>query len=278
MGRSLSVLAAFLLACVVAAAPAPVSKPFPMGWGNPIDPDKDCKFKRDKDGLMIEMPGTDHGYDPIRKRINAPRFVCDIEGEFEIQVRVQINCRPSAQSTVKGQPSGVSAGILLVYPEPYRAVCDRIEFGILQQGMGLDNFPVKPLLVRQQRERERKGIGEDGYVALISVSSKKINNKNIWDRECLDQSHSLYDRGWAKWPLPMKANFAYLKLQYVKGRERGGFYYFFSPDGEKWSGPGSHFGGMPTKLKLGLAAYSTSSEPSRVRFDQLKLARIRKKD
>jgi hypothetical protein len=31
--------------------------------------------------------------------------------------------------------------------------------------------------------------------------------------------------------------------------------------------------GLPTKLKLGLAAYSTSSDPSKVRFDKLQLLR-----
>ena len=54
-----------------------------MGWGNPIDPDKDCKFKREKDTFTIEMPGIDHDYDPVRKRSNAPRLLTDIEGEFD---------------------------------------------------------------------------------------------------------------------------------------------------------------------------------------------------
>ncbi|HEY7328129.1 MAG TPA: hypothetical protein VH592_10835 [Gemmataceae bacterium] len=63
----------------------------------------------------------------------------------------------------------------------------------------------------------------------------------------------------------------------MKHRDGRHFDYFLSPDGEKWSGLGSR-SGPPAKVKLGLAAYSTSSEPSKVRFDQLKLWRGKKKE
>ena len=47
---------------------------------------------------------------------NAPRLLCDLEGTFDLEVRVRIEYCPSEQSTVKGQPSYVSAGFLLIYP------------------------------------------------------------------------------------------------------------------------------------------------------------------
>lgn len=272
MSRSICLPVLLLLTCTALSAPAP--KPFESGWGDPVDPDKDCKIRRDSASLTIEIPGSDHDYDPIRKRFNAPRLVRDMEGEFEIQVRVRIACRPSSKSTVKGQPSFVSAGFLLIYPEPYRSVCDRVEYGVMQQGIGLDKFAIKPLLVSPQLERARKGIGEDGYTATKSFFSKKRNDKDIWDRECLAQVHLIYDSGWTDWPLPKKADYVFLKLKYLKG---GGFYDFISPDGRKWSEPGSHFGGMPAKVKLALAAFSTASEPSKVCFDRLKITRGEKK-
>jgi hypothetical protein len=67
--------------------------------------------------------------------------------------------------------------------------------------------------------------------------------------------------------MPKQNYSAYLRLE----RSNGWLNFFISADGEKWtrlikrSDP-------HTKLKLGLAAYSTSSEPSKVRFDKLKLA------
>jgi hypothetical protein len=115
MNRSLSVLAVVLLACASWAAPAPV--PFVTGWGYPVNPDSDCKIRRSNYALTIEMPGGDHDFDPLRKRLNDPRLLRDMEGDFEIQVRVQMVCRLPAQSTVKGQPSCVAAGFLLIPPK-----------------------------------------------------------------------------------------------------------------------------------------------------------------
>jgi hypothetical protein len=273
MARSISTLAALLLACAALGVPAP--DPFGSGWGNPLDPDRDCKIRRGNGALIIEMPGTDHDYDPIRERVNAPRILRDLEGDFEIQVRVQIACLPSARSSVKGQPSFVSAGFLLIYPESDRTVCSRMEYGVMQQGIGLDGFAVAPTLAGRRREgASRNGIGEDGFAVLKNWYCKKRDLNKIWNRERLEQFHAIYDRGWWDWPLPKKrTGYAYVRLEQHGG---GGYHFFLSPDGEKWTKIGA-FLGPPPKLKLGLAAFSTSSEPSQVRFDQLKLTRGKKK-
>jgi regulation of enolase protein 1 (concanavalin A-like superfamily) len=50
-----------------------------------------------------------------------------------------------------------------------------------------------------------------------------------------------------------------------------------SPDGKKWSPLiTEEETELPRKLKVGLAAYSTSTEPFKVRFDQIKLIQGRK--
>ena len=47
-----------------------------------------------------------------------------------------------------------------------------------------------------------------------------------------------------------------------------------SPDGKKWERYNGAEGlRLPSKLKVGLAAYSTSTQPFKVRFDQFKLSR-----
>jgi hypothetical protein len=267
MTRLLFALAALLLVCSAFATPAP--EPFISGWDTPVDPDHDCKISRSGDSLTIEVPGTDHDYDPIRKCFNAPRLLRDIEGEFDIQVRVRIDCRPSVKSSVKGQPSFVSAGILLIYPDTFCTVCERFEFGLSQPGTGLNRDAVaKSLLLPRRENASQKGIGEDGYVASKTFWCTDRSSTGTWDHGSLVQSQMIYESGWLGWSLPKKTNSAYLRIE--QGDKRIAF--LISADGERWAylNGGTN---PPAKFKLGLAAYSTSSEPSKVRFDQLKLTR-----
>jgi hypothetical protein len=52
MNRSLFALVALLLDCTALAAPAQKPQPFVSGWDKPIDPDRDCKIKREKGTLV----------------------------------------------------------------------------------------------------------------------------------------------------------------------------------------------------------------------------------
>jgi hypothetical protein len=64
------------------------------------------------------------------------------------------------------------------------------------------------------------------------------------------------------------------------GLERQGhtIYPFLSPDGKKWDRNFNvELPALPAKLKVGLAAYSTSTEPFQSTFDQFKLIRGSKK-
>lgn len=273
LNRSLCVFVVLLLVYAALAAPAP--DPSAKGWGNPIDPDRDCKIRRDGSALNVEMPGIDHDYDPFRKRTNAPRILREIDGEFDLRVRVRIDCCRSAQSTVKGQPSCVSAGFLMIFPDADDTCCSvfcmRLDFGILQQKVGTQDFPVEPLLANPQIENaSRKGIGEDGCVLWkdwgFEVKVSETHEKTI-DRERMKQGRPLIlDRGWRDWPIPKEANCLYLRMK--QGEKRITF--FMSPDGEKWTKLISCAPTLPAKSKVGLAAYTTSTQPSKVRFDRLK--------
>jgi hypothetical protein len=253
---------------------------FELGWGNPIDPDKDCKIKRDKDSLTIEMPGSDHDYDPVRKCFNAPRLISDLQGEFEVQVRVRIDSRPSALSTVKGQPSFVSAGFLLIYREPEYSICDRMEYAVSQLRRRLDGDAVRDAVRVQLAEQRRKEPmpkreEADHYAAMKTwVNSRQRKGKPMeWDHaRPVESVNLLWERGSENWPLSEKADYAYLRLDH---RMVGYSYFYISPDGEKWTRLG-HLRHMPAKGKLALAAYSTSTEPSKVRFDELRLTRSQK--
>lgn len=239
---------------------------FVSGWNDPVNPDKDCKIRRDKNVLSIEMPGSNHDYDPVRKRFNAPRLLCDLEGDFDLVVRVRIDYRFSAPSTVQGQPSFVSAGFLLIHPEANESICDRMEYAVSQSGIRPDAYAVKPLLDRPRRDAPvPKGTEADSYAVM----------KTWLDKGGTPEMHvnSIWERGWQNWPLSQKSESAYLRLE-----QRGEWICFFiSPDGKKWTSL-NYRGRRPAKRKVGLAAYTTSPHPSKVSFDQLKLWRPKKKE
>jgi hypothetical protein len=269
MNRSLYVLPASLLACAALAAPAP--DPFKSGWGHPIDPDKDCKITRDNGVLTIEMPGGDHDYDTARERLNAPRLVREFDGDFEIQVRIRIDSTPSAKSNAKdaaendlagvgvgfsgdkrmiirhnsfkhpkGLPSFVAAGFLVIPPDAFWELFQRIQYGVAGSGTGKEGFAT-------QLSRDHKGGG--GYGACGK------NSRN--------------------WPFKAKPKHVYMRLE----RHGESLLCDISPDGNSWvSIGGGNLLGLPSKLKVGLAAYSTSTEPSKVCFDQLRVKRGKKKE
>jgi hypothetical protein len=268
MNRSVYVLVALLLACAALAAPAP--KPFMSGWEKPLDPDRDCKITRDKGVLTIAMPGGDHDYDTARERLNAPRLVREFEGDFEIQVRIRIDSLPSAKSNAKdaaendlagvgvgfsgdkpliirrnsfehpkGLPSFVAAGFLVIPPRPFWELFHRIQYGVAGEGTGSDGFTT-------QLSRGHEGGG--GYGAC---------GKNSRD-----------------WPFKAKPEHVYMRLE----RQGQLLDCKISPDGKSWvSIGGGNLLGLPSKLKVGLGAFSTSTDPSKVVFDQLQITKGKKR-
>ena len=107
----------FLAVCVAVAAPVPQRKSFETGWDKPVDPDGDCKFIRDKDGMTIEVPGTDHALGIERNQMNAPRLLRDVKGDFIAEVRVGGEFRPPSVATTNSRPPFVGAGLLLMNGE-----------------------------------------------------------------------------------------------------------------------------------------------------------------
>lgn len=244
MTRSLCFLAALLLACTLWAAPAP-PKPFVSGWGKPADPDRDCTIRRAQGTLSFELPGGDHDYNPLRRQLNAPRLFREreIEGDFVMQVRVRIDYRPSVQSMVDGQPSSISAGFLVMLPQNHPLICTRVEFREARKGTEVHGyFDVRRWfdVRRLGREAERRAGG--------SIIEGARGREDEWKGD------------------------AYLRLD----RQDGNLGFAISSDGENWKRSGA-IGGIREKLKVGLAAYSTSTDPSKVRFDQLKVTQGKKK-
>jgi len=78
--------------------PEPTGKDLP-GWGLAIDPAKDCEFRPDAKTLSIQVPGTWHDLNPESGKINAPRVVRTVEGDFTVTVKVAGEFKPGGKGT-----------------------------------------------------------------------------------------------------------------------------------------------------------------------------------
>jgi regulation of enolase protein 1 (concanavalin A-like superfamily) len=88
MRRSLLVLFAMPL---LFAAPVPKETDADkLGrlFGKPVDPAKDCKFTLDGTKLTISAGKGDHDLSVQSNEMNAPRVLKEIEGDFEVKVKV----------------------------------------------------------------------------------------------------------------------------------------------------------------------------------------------
>jgi regulation of enolase protein 1 (concanavalin A-like superfamily) len=84
-------------------------------WAGPIDPDGDCKFDQDlsESKVTIVVPGTPHLLSAELGRMNAPRFLRNVQGDFDALVKVAGVFHTSGRATVQEYAPYHGAGILL---------------------------------------------------------------------------------------------------------------------------------------------------------------------
>jgi hypothetical protein len=101
--------------CVPLSA-APDNKPqLIKGWGEVTDPDGDCRVTEDKGELTITVPKTHHDltYTDDYTKLNAPRILQSVEGDFTLQVKILAFAPPGDAASSGGRFSFVSAGLLV---------------------------------------------------------------------------------------------------------------------------------------------------------------------
>jgi regulation of enolase protein 1 (concanavalin A-like superfamily) len=103
MARTLSTASTAILISVMlgAAMAAPLREGQKSVWGTLEDPDKDCEFKEDKGVLSITVPGTDHDLGVERRKMNAPRTMRPVEGDFTLQVKVAGKFEPRQMTNME---------------------------------------------------------------------------------------------------------------------------------------------------------------------------------
>jgi len=103
-------------------------------WGDAVDPDGDCTFELDarEHKVRITVPGKTHILSAEIGRVNAPRFVRDIKGDFDVSVLVAGTDRPGGKATTTLYSPYHGAG-LLIWQDPENYV--RLEIATdLQHG------------------------------------------------------------------------------------------------------------------------------------------------
>lgn len=142
----------------VADEPTPKKEPI-EGWGVALNPAEDCKFKAENGKLTITVPGSDkpHDLSPELTSSTAPRVVQPVKGDFIIQVRVDGEFQPGAESTQPGRTGYTGAG-LVVFADETNFV--RIERATLHP-QGDEARPYTNFEIRVNGELERGGITWD---------------------------------------------------------------------------------------------------------------------
>jgi regulation of enolase protein 1 (concanavalin A-like superfamily) len=190
------------------------------GWGLAIDPDQDCKFIPGKRSIAIEVPAAMHDLGGALHKVNAPRVMRDVDGDFTFTVKVEAEFKPGPKST---NPKGI----------PYLAA------GILTWSDS-DNF------IRLER-------------AALLRAGKVLPHVAFLEQEG--------GYGGAVHNEQFKAGSCYLRMERTGSRIQGAM----SSDGSTWKQLQPIDTVWPDKLKVGLSAITTSSEPFSVKFDEFEL-------
>jgi RNA polymerase sigma factor (sigma-70 family) len=85
------------------------------GWGQPFNPDGDCTITPEDSALVIRVPRTPHDLTAEVGRVNAPRVLQDVEGDFSAEVKVRGVLHPGADASVPGHVAYQAGGLLLWY-------------------------------------------------------------------------------------------------------------------------------------------------------------------
>ena len=82
------------------------------GWGKLIDPDADCVFLVNSDGISIQVSDSPHDLSAELDRVNAPRVLQPVKGDFSIEIEVGGSFAPR-DATIASRTAFNGAGILL---------------------------------------------------------------------------------------------------------------------------------------------------------------------
>lgn len=124
------------------AGAAPIREGANKGWGDYVDPDKDCEFQAEADKLTITVPGTDHDLGAERGKMNAPRALQSVEGDFTIEVKVSGNFAPK-DTTNQARRAYHGAGFVIMKDDKTYLRFDRATYWDGNANQDYGNFEVR---------------------------------------------------------------------------------------------------------------------------------------
>jgi regulation of enolase protein 1 (concanavalin A-like superfamily) len=190
------------------------------GWGLAIDTGKDCEFAPQEKTLAIRVPGSWHDLNPDSGKLNAPRVVREVEGDFLIKVKVEGEFKPGGKSTNPRSVPYNGAGIIIW--------SDSDNFIRLERGSLLRNKKIGATVAFEEREGGYRG-------AVHNITSQQGP--------------------------------VYLRLERKGSRIFGAV----SFDDSTWRALKPIDTVWPAKLKVGLSAINSSSQPFAVQFTDYSL-------
>ena len=163
-------LSIVLLGCAdVAIAQASKKPTLIPEWGEVISPPKGFKYKAQDDGLKLTLPSAAHDLSIEINRMNAPRLLQGVQGDFSIQVKVSGVTHPGNQSVIPGRKPFCGAGLLIWQNERNYI---RLERAALLNGGVLSTYASWELrqnaqFVRQGRENEMPLTSADSWLRRV---------------------------------------------------------------------------------------------------------------
>jgi regulation of enolase protein 1 (concanavalin A-like superfamily) len=105
---------ACLLALPILADDNDRTGPRLKGWGQVIDPDRDCDIAFQDGAVSIMVPGAAHDFAAELGRQNAPRVLAELKGDFVAEVKVSGAFKPGDLSVIPGRRPYQGAGLLVI--------------------------------------------------------------------------------------------------------------------------------------------------------------------
>lgn len=107
-----------ILTATFLAVPLRITKePWVEGWDRAVDPDGDCEFEPHREKLAITVPLKAHDLVYKLGRMNSPRLLRDVKGDFTTEVWVRGTFEPASQPTIPDRTPFLGAGLLIMADE-----------------------------------------------------------------------------------------------------------------------------------------------------------------
>ncbi len=176
MRRVLPLLVALPLLAVAAPIPKETdAQKLARLFGTPVDPAKDCKFTLDGDKLTVTAGKGDHDLSVQSNEMNAPRVLKEIEGDFEMKVKVSATYPKGAKGASEKRTLVFYGAGLLVWDDEKNYV--RLEKAYVDRLDGTPTYTYGSWELFAGGEWKRQGMQSDFTFETNDTAHFKLSRK-----------------------------------------------------------------------------------------------------